>query len=87
MLFAALVCVHIICPYPSHFSQFSEHDHYSGVVLPQHPPEVLSGLCQRALCGQVGLLLSEDVTPHRDIIIVTFYGAFRAGIIKHITKQ
>lgn len=43
--------------YPSHFSQFGEHDNNSGVVLPQHPPVVLCGLSQWALGCYVGLLL------------------------------
>lgn len=31
--------------YPPHLAKFGEHDHNGGVVFPQHPPEVLGGLC------------------------------------------
>ena len=64
MLIVALVCVRIICPYPSHFSQFGEHDHYSGVVFPQHPPEVLRSLCQWTLGGNVASLLPAHTHTH-----------------------
>lgn len=43
--------------YPAHFSQLGEHDNNSGVVLPEHSPEVLCGLCQWSLCGNIGFLL------------------------------
>lgn len=54
--------------YPAHLSQLGEHDHDGGVVLPQHPPEVLGGLGQRALRGKVGLLLpARDTQRHRAV--------------------
>ncbi len=43
--------------YPSHLSQFGQHDYNSRVVLPEHSPEVFCSLCQRALRCDVGLLL------------------------------
>lgn len=43
--------------YPTHLSQFGQHDYDCRVVLPEHSPEVFCGLCQRALGGDVGLLL------------------------------
>lgn len=43
--------------HPAHLAKPGQHDDDGGVVLPQHAPEVLGALCQRALCGYVGLLL------------------------------
>lgn len=45
--------------YPPHLAKFGEHDHNGGVVFPQHPPEVLSGLCQWPLAGYVRFLLPD----------------------------
>lgn len=44
--------------HPAHLPKPGQHDDDGGVVLPQHAPEVLGALCQRPLCGYVGLLLS-----------------------------
>lgn len=52
--------------YPSHLSQFGQHDYNCGVVLPEHSPEVFCSLSQRALCRNVGLLL-----PDRETILKT----------------
>lgn len=49
--------------YPSHLSQFGQHDYDCGVVLPEHSPEVFCSLSQRALCCNVGLLLPVGRTP------------------------
>lgn len=46
--------------YPSHLSELGEHDHDGGVVFPQHSPEVLRGLGQRALGGYVRPLLPAN---------------------------
>lgn len=46
--------------YSAHFSELGEHDHNGGIMLPQHSPEVLGGLRQRALRGYVGLLLPAE---------------------------
>lgn len=43
--------------YPAHLAQLCQHHHDGGVVLPEHPPEILRGLGQRSLRGDVGLLL------------------------------
>lgn len=43
--------------YPAHLAQLCQHHHDGGVVLPEHPPEILCGLGQRSLRGDVGLLL------------------------------
>ena len=45
--------------YPAHLAKFGEHDYDSGVVLPQHPPEVLRGLSEWPLAGDVRFLLPE----------------------------
>ena len=53
-----LVCVvHVWVTHPPHLPEFGEHDDDGGVMFPEHPPEVLGGLCQGALCGHVGSLL------------------------------
>lgn len=46
--------------YPAHFSELGQHYNNSGVVLPEHSPEVLCGLCQWSLCGNVGFLLPAE---------------------------
>ena len=43
--------------YPAHLAQLCQHHHDGGVVLPEHPPEILRCLGQRSLRGDVGLLL------------------------------
>lgn len=43
--------------YPAHLTQLCQHHHNGGVVLPEHPPEILRGLGQWSLRGDVGLLL------------------------------
>lgn len=43
--------------YPAHLTQLCQHHHDGGVVLPEHPPEILRGLGQWSLRGDVGLLL------------------------------
>lgn len=45
--------------YSAHFTQLGEHHNYGGIVFPEHPPEVFSGLCQGPLGSDVGFLLSE----------------------------
>lgn len=44
--------------YPTHLAKLGQHHDDGGVVLPQHPPEILGGLCQRPLGSDVRLLLS-----------------------------
>jgi len=44
--------------YPPHLAKLGQHHDNGGVVLPQHPPEILRGLCQWPLSGDVCLLLS-----------------------------
>lgn len=43
--------------YPAHLTQLCQHHHNGGVVLPEHPPEILRGLSQWSLRGDVGLLM------------------------------
>ena len=43
-------------------SRSSEHHHDGRVVLPQHPPEVLHGLVEGPLGGDVGVLFPVAVT-------------------------
>lgn len=43
--------------HPAHLPQLGQHHHDGRVVLPEHAPEVFCGFRQRALCGNVGLLL------------------------------
>ena len=50
------------CSYPAHLSELGEHDDNGGVVLPQHPPEVLHRLVQRALGGDVRVPIPEQST-------------------------
>lgn len=64
LLFCVAICVFSFCSYPSHFSQFSEHDNYSWVVLPQHSPEVLCSLGQRTLGSDVAFLLPTNTQTH-----------------------
>lgn len=51
--------------YPAHLPQLGQHHDDGGVVLPQHPPEILGGLCQWPLSGNVCFLLSASKhRPH-----------------------
>lgn len=45
-------------------------------MLPQHPPEILGGLSEGALCGQVSLLLSESKNQQRKRDRLTFLLSF-----------
>lgn len=85
------------CFYPAHLSQLGEHDHDGGVVLPQHPPEVLGGLSQGSLRGQVRLLLSAprnggikvkvQETKAKDCALTTRGACFIASLQKHSWKN
>merc|ERR1719336_2035271 len=46
---------------PSHLTQLRQHHHDRAVVLPQHPPEVLYSLRQRALGRNVGVPIPVSV--------------------------
>lgn len=48
-------------PHPGFLLQPGHHDHCGGSLLPHHPPEVAHGLGQRALSGDVGILLAVAV--------------------------
>lgn len=50
--------------YPAHFSQLGEHNNNGGVVFPEHSPEVLCGLCQGSLRGNIGFLLPVGTQSH-----------------------
>ena len=54
--------VNVLCEdtHSTHLTQLGEHHNYGGIVFPEHPPEVLSGLCQGPLGSDVGFLLSES---------------------------
>lgn len=62
--------------YPAHFSKLGEHDYNSGVVLPEHSPKVLRGLCQWPLCCNVSLLLPEMVRDETTIHYLTSRGVW-----------
>ena len=58
-----VVCLSLLLntkAYPAHLPDLGEHDHNGGVVLPEHPPEVLHRLVQRALGGDVGIPVPEQ---------------------------
>lgn len=92
----------IVMCYPSHLAEFGEHDDDGGVVFPQHSPEVLCGLRQRALRGHVGFLLpaSGTKTPlglihfistlslfnHKALVIVKNY-SHQSSVIINTYKQ
>ena len=48
--------------YPAHLPELGEHDHNGGVVLPEHPPEVLHRLVQRTLCRDIGVPVPTEST-------------------------
>ena len=62
----------VVSSYPAHFPLLGEHDDDGGVVLPQHPPEVLHGLVERALSGDVGAAVPVAVDVARVDVVATF---------------
>lgn len=48
-------------PYPGLLLQPRHHDHCGCALLPHHPPEIAHGLRQRALRGNVGVLLAVAI--------------------------
>lgn len=48
-------------PYPGLLLQPRHHDHSGCALFPHHPPEIAHGLRQRALRGNVGVLLAVAV--------------------------
>lgn len=53
--------VNVSLTYPWALLQFGHHDDVSAALLPDHPPEIAEGLGQRALSGDVCVLLSVAV--------------------------
>ena len=51
----------LLATHPSHLPELGEHDHDGGVMLPEHPPEVLHGLGEGALGGDVGVPVAVAV--------------------------
>ncbi len=58
--------------YPGSFLQFGHHDDVCAPLLPDHPPELAEGLGQRALSGDVSVLLPVAV----DVVCVDVVAAW-----------
>ena len=54
--------INVLCEdtHSAHLTQLGEHHNDGGIVFPEHPPEVFSGLCQGSLGSDVSFLLSES---------------------------
>lgn len=72
-------------PYPGSFLQFGHHDDVCAALLPDHPPEITEGLGQRALSGDVSVLLPVAV----DVVSVDVIAAWNTcqHTAEHTEKQ
>ena len=66
-----------IWTHPPHFFEFCKHNDNSWIVFPQHPPEVLSGVKEWALCCDVSCSVTVTIYETGIYVIGAFYGTYR----------
>ena len=67
-------------PYPGPLFQFCHHDHRGTPLLPDHSPEVPERFWERALRGDIGVLLPVAIYVV-GVHIVTSWDACKTGIL------
>ena len=60
--------LNLFAPHLPSFHLLGRHDDNSGVLLPDHPPEVHDGIFEAALRGNVAFLLLAAVVHPLDIL-------------------